>query len=152
MIKLIKITILIAPILFVANSFSQEISINERNRIEQECHASNQRNMEILRTYEVRTVTSEVLLQKCINNRIEISIFNSYNTIENTQDLYNYTVSALENKLDELKSINTPESIREYNCFYKQKFGINFATIANESFLRRALITANNFLRNNCTK
>ncbi|BBH52516.1 hypothetical protein [Fluviispira sanaruensis] len=152
MIKLIKMAIVITPILFVTNSFSQEMSMTERNQIEQDCNASNQRNMEILRAYGNRTVSAETLLQKCINSRIEISIFNSYNTIENTQELYSYTVSALENKLAELQNINTPESILEYKCLEKQKFAIEFATLANESFLKRALITANNLLRFNCDK
>jgi hypothetical protein len=152
MIKLIKSAIFSTSILFVTNSFSQEINDHEKSRIEEECFANNQENLMIVREFGNTEITQETLLEKCIKNGIQIEFFKSYNTINDTEELYRYTGSALVDKLNELEKINTPESKAQYDCFKKQIFGIEIINAIDKSRLYRALITANNLLRNNCAQ
>lgn len=150
--KKIKSSFLMAVIFYTTTGFSQQINIEEMAIIENRCRANNQKNLQIVRAFGDIITDSEMLLQKCINNALEVAVFNTYNKSENIQELYSVTISKLESKLVELSNINSFESNRQYSCFEKQIISINFASHFNEYFLKRSLITANNLLRTNCVK
>jgi hypothetical protein len=149
---LVKYIILPFSLLFAVNVSSQELSFNERERIELECHEKNERNIERVRAFGDNSITSEQLLEQCIRNATEISLFNSTNTIENTEELYEQTIIRLDAKLNELRNSKNSELNGQYACFSRQRYALNFAKNVGDNFLRRALITTNSLLNNNCVR
>ena len=147
-----KYLVMPISIIFTFNVYSQELSAHDRERIVNRCNENNASGMERVRAFGDYSITSEQLLAQCIRSATEVALFNSMNTIENTDDLYANTVIRLNAKLNELRNVNNDESIRQYKCFNRQRLALSFAKNVGDSFLRRALITTNNLLHNNCVR
>ncbi len=154
--KLVKYLILSVPFIYVGNSYSQNTDTSELERIENMCHDKNEADLEKIQSFGFQSITSEKLLAQCIKNATEISEFNSSNTPVNTEELYNQTITILNGKINELSYSQDYKLKRQHACFKRQHLALllarNSVLVKNtdEGFLRRALITTNNLLNNNC--
>lgn len=145
--KLNKSMLLTAILLFGSNAHSQELSYNEIETIKQDCRRKSTRDLEVIRGYGIKTLTYETLIEKCTKRSKEVAVFNKKYPNKNTQEIYDQTVSDLNNKLLEFPySENNKLNI----CFNSQLTALYIANRADEIFLRNALITANSILSNNC--
>ncbi|APJ02582.1 hypothetical protein [Silvanigrella aquatica] len=150
-----KITkcILIYSFLIAFNVYSQYLTENQVQKINQKCLKNNQSQFEFARSHGFIDVTKELLLEKCIKNYKEVSFFKSYNQINNINELYYNTILKLENRISYLESINCfgdSELTRQYYCFQLQLGSVQLARNGGKRFLKRALITVNNLLVNDC--
>jgi hypothetical protein len=155
MIKPIKYLLTLSIIMQFGNSYSQNINLNEREQIEATCREKIERmqtNTQIMNAFENTILNTEAIMNQCMQNALEIAFFNSYNTIEDTQDLYKNTVRAIQAKLNEYRNSSDNETSKKFLCFIWQIFALTIAARAEEKFLKRALITANNLLVRDCKK
>ena len=155
MIKSIKYLLTISIILQFGNSYSQNISLNEQEQIEAKCRESIENmlaNNQIMNAFENKNLNTETIMNQCKQNALEVAFFNSYNTINDTQDLYKNTVRAIYVKLNEYRNSSDNETSKKYLCFNWQLFALSLAARKDEKFLKRALITANNLLVRDCKK
>lgn len=155
MIKSIKYLLTISIILQFGNSYSQNLSLNNQEQIEDKCRQNIENmlaNTQIMNAFENQILNTEAIMNQCIQNALEIAFFNSYNTINDTQDLYKNTIRAIQAKLNEYRNSSDNETSKKYLCFNWQLFGLSLASRRDEKFLKRALITANNLLVRDCKK
>ncbi len=155
MIKSIKYLLTISIILQFGNSYSQNLSLNNQEQIEATCRQNIENmlaNTQIMNAFENQILNTEAIMNQCIQNALEIAFFNSYNTINDTQDLYKNTIRAIQAKLNEYRNSSDNETSKKYLCFNWQLFALSLASRRDEKFLKRALITANNLLVRDCKK
>lgn len=153
--KIFKYTALSICLFFIANAHPRNSNITEKIKPEVMCFENNESNFKILKSYvPLIKTTREQLLAQCLKNSEEIAMFNSYNMIEKTEDLYEDTVTKLNARLDKiLETANDDiDMIRQYYCFEKiLNVDLPFAKrIGEKDFLRRSLMNINNMLRNYC--
>ncbi|MGY3805271.1 hypothetical protein ACWNT8_14500 [Pigmentibacter ruber] len=145
--------------LFVNNSIyanqntENEISISELDTIKANCLAKNSSHMDQIRGFGKFNIQSEWLLRFCINNAIEIKIYNNDNLNKNVKEVYETTFFKIQDRINYLQNFDDNESQVKLKCFQNLNNSMYFSVATKDpDFIKRALISYYMSAKNDCVK